>query len=123
MTVFFSNFSLDTGFLDEEEYIVIEESFTTPESVINREETPEEWVKKNLLNDETKKLKRGRCDPLTYLEETYGALPPTYECSLCGRNCQDEKKYNLHLLGKFLKNCLLYKFTNLEIAHTLWYEN
>ena len=60
-------------------------------------------VKKNLLNDGTKKLKRGRCDPLTYLEETYGTLPPTYECSLCGRNCQDEKKYNLHLLGKFYK--------------------
>ena len=60
-------------------------------------------VKKNLLNDGTKKLKRGRCDPLTYLEETYGALPQTYECSLCGRNCQDEKKYNLHLLGKFYK--------------------
>ena len=104
MTVFFSNFCLDTGFLeeDEDEYIIIE-SPTTAEYEVNREETPEEWVKKNLLNDETKKLKRGRCDPLTYLEETYGALPQTYECSLCGRNCQDEKKYNLHLLGKFYK--------------------
>ena len=106
MTVFFSNFCLDTGFLEEDEYIIIESDPLTTESVsdwVRREETPEEWVKKNLLNDETKKLKRGRCDPLTYLEETYGALPQTYECSICGRNCQDEKKYNLHLLGKFYK--------------------
>jgi len=94
----------DTGFLEEDEYIIIESDPLTAESEVRREETPEEWVKKNLLNDETKKLKRGRCDPLTYLEETYGALPQTFECSICGRHCQDEKKYNLHLLVRHRKN-------------------
>ena len=79
MTVFFSNFCLDTGFLDEDEYIIIE-------SDVKGEETSEEWVKKHLIND-----------------EMCSALPQTYDCSICGRHCQDEKKYNLHLLGKFYK--------------------
>ena len=87
MTVFFSNFCLDTGFLDEDEYIIIE-STTAAESEVRREETSEEWVKKHLINDEM-------CN----------ALPQTYDCSICGRHCQDEKKYNLHLLGKFYIVC------------------
>jgi len=75
----------DTGFLDEDEFIT--EPTTTAESEVKREETPEEWMKKNLLN-----------------EGTCSALPLTYDCSICGRHCQDEKKYNLHLLVRHRKN-------------------
>ena len=54
VTVFFSNFCLDTGFLEEDEYIIIESDPLTAESEV-RQEYGGDWVPKiRILNGNTR---------------------------------------------------------------------